>query len=242
MKAQEFREWRQRWGLTQSDVAEKFFVTRTTIQNWESGSSPITKAVDMSCAIWEERLKQEDADRGPVTLVYSDAPMFINPQGPRRAPAMMRQEPYLTNAAALARVANLWGRSDFHNPFIIEEKGRPLWNAVELARVVGGKDDGAPTIANLVRRIASEIMSTSDKFVSTGPSRGSVAQKDAIEKAADELAQIASSPAKNLISAKVQLEIEAKLEKLRKLGKHPSDKLVSNLAQAFVACELGHQH
>jgi hypothetical protein len=43
--------------------------------------TPIPQAVDMSCEIWEHRLKQENPNLGPVTLVYSDGPMFVNPYG-----------------------------------------------------------------------------------------------------------------------------------------------------------------
>jgi hypothetical protein len=144
MKASDFREWRQRVGLTQADAGSKLGVTRGTIQNWESEASPIPHVVESGCRIWEDRLRQIRPELGPVTLIYSDGPMFINPYGPRRRLAMMREEPYPTNAAALARVRELWGRDDFHNPFIIEESGTHLWNAVELARVAAGTDSDAP--------------------------------------------------------------------------------------------------
>jgi hypothetical protein len=51
----------------------------------------------------------------------------------------------------LARVQQLWGRQNFHNAFIIEESGTPLWNIVELDRVVSGNDAGAPTLVNLLK-------------------------------------------------------------------------------------------
>jgi hypothetical protein len=71
--------------------------------------------------------------------------MFIDPYGPRRPLAMMMQEPYPTNAAAFARVRALWRRDDFHNPFILEESGKLLWNSAQLARVFSGDDsDAAP--------------------------------------------------------------------------------------------------
>jgi transcriptional regulator with XRE-family HTH domain len=143
MKAADFREWRQRAGLTQADAAAKLGVSRGTIQNWESEATAIPAVVETGCQIWGDRLRQIRPDLGPVTLIYSDGPMFINPYAPHRL-AMMKQEPYLTNAAALARVRELWGREDFHNPFIMEESGKHLWNAVELARVVAGTDSDAP--------------------------------------------------------------------------------------------------
>jgi hypothetical protein len=45
----------------------------------EGEATPIPQAVDMSCEIWEARLKQENPDLGPVTLIYSDGPMFVDP-------------------------------------------------------------------------------------------------------------------------------------------------------------------
>src|ERR1700704_1690153 len=128
MDANQFRAWRETFNLTQEDVAQKFQVSRTTVQNWETGANPITRAVEMGCEIWSPRLKQEDPDLGPVTLIYADGPMFVDPYGPRRRLAIMQQEPYPTNTAALARVQQLWGRDDFHNAFIIEKAGKPLWN------------------------------------------------------------------------------------------------------------------
>ena len=101
VNAQEFKAWRERLKLTQETVAQRFRVSRTTIQNWESGATPISQAVEMSCEIWEPRLKQEDPDLGPVTLIYTDGPMFVDPYGPRQRLAMMRQEACPTNAWAI---------------------------------------------------------------------------------------------------------------------------------------------
>ncbi len=132
MDAREFREWRERLGLTQTQVAEFFKVSRNTVQNWETGAAPISRAVDMGAEFWEHEHRKRD-DYGPVTLVYADGSLFVNPYGPRRL-AMMQREPYKTNAEALARVRELWGRDHFHNPFIVGDKNDFVWNAVELAR------------------------------------------------------------------------------------------------------------
>src|SRR3974390_321176 len=94
MEAKNFKAWRERMALTQQQVADKFDVARATIQNWEIGATQIPRAVDMSCEIWEARLRQENPNLGPVTLIYSDGPMFVSPYGPRARPAMMQQEPY----------------------------------------------------------------------------------------------------------------------------------------------------
>jgi hypothetical protein len=239
VNAKEFKTWRERIGLTQQQIAERLGITRTTIQNWEGGATPIPQAVDMSCEIWEARLKQENPDLGPVTLIYSDGPMFVNPYGPRSRPAMMQQEPYPTNTAALARVQQLWGRDNFHNPFIIEKSGTPLWNVVELGRVVDGDDTGAPTLVNLLRAIAKNVRANSTIFVRSGPKMLTPAEakkrQQAIEGQADELDRFAGSGIRAII--RDQLLVEGVFSKLLALGTRAPDSLVSNVAQALVVFE-----
>jgi hypothetical protein len=241
MQGQEFKAWRERLGLTQQQIAERFKVTRTTIQNWEGSATPVPAAVDMSCAVWEARLKQENPDLGPVTLVYSDGPMFVNPYGPRRRLAMMQQEPYPSNTWALARVQQLWGREDFHNPFVIEESGTPLWNVVELARVADGSDSGAPTLINLLKAVAKDVRANSAIFVRSGPKLldPSEVQKRqrAIESQADELDRLSASGLEAII--RDRLLIEGVFSKLIALGTRAPDSLVSNVHQALVVFEQG---
>ena len=234
MNGQEFKLWRERVGLTQQQVAGRLSVTRTTIQNWESGATSVPRAVDMSCDIWEARLKQENPDLGPVTLVYSDGPMFVNPYGPRRRPAMMQQESYATNAWALARVQQLWGRDDFHNPFIIEESGKPLWNVVELGQVIDGSDTGAPTLVTLLRAIAKSVRENSGNFVRgvNVPTPAEKADRQrAIEERADALDQLADGDLRTIVSN--QLQIETVFSDLLALGTKAPDSLVSNVHQAL---------
>jgi DNA-binding XRE family transcriptional regulator len=238
MNAKKFKAWRERVGLTQQQLADRLKVTRTTIQNWEGEATAIPQAVDMSCEIWEDRLKQENPHLGPVTLIYSDGPMFVDPYGPRRRLAMMQQEPYPTNTAALARVQQLWGRDNFHNAFIIEKSGNPLWNVVELARVVDGEDTGAPTLVNLLRGIAKSVRANSTIFA-RGPKPLTAAEatkrQQAIEGQADELDRIAGSGLRAII--RDQLLIEGAFSNLLALGTKAPDSLVSNIHQALVVFE-----
>ena len=81
-----------------------FHLARQTIQNWESGASAMPTTLAGACEVWTDRLRKQRADLGPVTLIYADAPMFVSPYGRRGKVAMLQQEPYATNAAALARV------------------------------------------------------------------------------------------------------------------------------------------
>ena len=134
MRGSEILEWRKRLGLTQAEAGKKLGVTRATIQNWESESTPIPVAVETGCQIWEHEFKKRP-DFGPVTLIYSDGPMFVNPYGAHRL-AMMQRELYATNADALERIYDLWGSEQFHNPFLMEESGGIVWNTVELSKKV----------------------------------------------------------------------------------------------------------
>ena len=189
----------------------------------------------MSCQIWEARLKQENPDLGPVTLVYSDGPMFVDPYGPRHRLAMMQQEPYPTNAAALARVQQLSGREDFHNPFIIDKFNTPLWNLPELGGVIDGSDTGAPTLVNLLRSIAKHVRADLANFVRNGAKLPSPTEKQkrqrAIEEQADELDRIANSGLQAII--RDQLRIERVFSQLIELGTKAPDSLVRNVAQAL---------
>jgi hypothetical protein len=134
MRGAELLGWRKRLGLTQAEAGQKLGVTRATIQNWETEATPIPAVVETGCQIWEQEFKKRP-DFGPVTLIYSDGPMFVNPYGPNRL-AMMQRELYATNADALERVYDLWGTAEFHSPLIMEESGGIVWNVVELSRQV----------------------------------------------------------------------------------------------------------
>ena len=213
-------------------------VSRTTIQNWE-GNTPIPQTVDISCKTWEHRLKQEDPGVGPLTLIYSDGPMFVDPYGPRRRLAMMQQEPYPTNAAVLARVQQLTGHANVYNPFVIESDQTPLWNVVELARVMDGHDDGAPTLANMLRKAAKAVRDTSAIFARSGPRMLSPAEtksrQQAIIAQADLLDQFASSSLPAIV--RDQLAIERVFERIRDLGTRAPDALVSGIAYALTVFE-----
>jgi hypothetical protein len=76
---------------------------RTTIQNWEAQVGELSTITANGVKIWDQRLRQEEPLRGPVTLIYADAPMMLSSQGPQRV-AMMQQESHLSNAAVLCRV------------------------------------------------------------------------------------------------------------------------------------------
>ncbi len=234
MTGNDLKSWREKVGLTQQQFADRLGVSRVTVQNWE-GADAVPQPVATSCEIWEHRLKQENPSLGPVTLVYADGPMFVNPYGPRSRPALMQQEPYPTNTTALARVQQLWGSNNFHNPFIIEQSGEPLWNVVELQRVVDGGDRGSPTLENLLRAIANRVRENSAHFVRDGakaPTPSEVkARQMAIEAQAAELDHIAVEGLQKIVEK--QRQIESVFSMLLRLGAKAPDALVRAVAQAL---------
>jgi DNA-binding XRE family transcriptional regulator len=236
----EFKAWRESFGLTQADVADKFGVTRTTIQNWEAQPGPLTQPVENGCKVWDRRLRQIDPVRGPVTLIYADGPMFIDPYGPRRRIAMMKQEPHPSNAAVLARVQVLASSPNVYNPFVMEDAQRDLWNMVELQRAIDGEDEEAPTLPNLLQHLAAGLRADAPSFVRTGPK---LATEQEVSKRvreigalATELERIADQSVLAIVGE--QNNAEAVMVQARSLGVRPRDPLVNALAQAFVAARL----
>jgi DNA-binding XRE family transcriptional regulator len=139
MNGLEFKAWREHLGITQAETAAKLGVRRATIQNWESGATPIPKTAEMAIESVTRHVRQMQRNFGPVALFYADGPIAMSPFGSGRM-AQLHREPYPTNAAALERVLELWGRADFVNPFIVDEKGDQLWVYPELDLFVAGAD------------------------------------------------------------------------------------------------------
>jgi len=185
--------------------------------------------------VWEPRFRQEDPEFGPLTLIYTDGPMFIDPQGPRPLVTMQR-EPFLTNAAALTRACALWGSDRFNGPLILQPSGDILWNSVQLARVVVGSDTGAPTIPNLARAIAAHGRSNSAAYPR---SRARLPTAEVVSShhqeiiaTADELDALAAADTPANTNS---LPFEEACTRLQALGNWPPDHLVSGLAAAFHA-------
>jgi purine nucleoside phosphorylase len=59
----------------------------------------------------------------------------------------------------------------------IEADQNPLWNAPELARVIRGDDEDAPTLANMLRKAAKAVRDDSANFVRSGPRAPSPAER-----------------------------------------------------------------
>jgi DNA-binding XRE family transcriptional regulator len=238
MTPAELKEWRERFGLTQTELGKRFGVARNTIQNYESGATQMPGTITQACAVWEDQFKKEAADLGPVTLCYADGPMWVDPYRPRNRYPMLQQEAYPTNSAALARVRMIWGGSDVHGPFIMERSGNPVWNQVELARVVDGSDKNAPTVRNTIKRLADYILEHSAVFVRGVklPSAEEVQAKSGEIRATGEaLMRLAEESEERHVSYQ---EFEILLKRLHDLGSYPTNRQVSDVAHAIHGEEI----
>jgi hypothetical protein len=234
MNGQDFKAWRTSFDLTQADVADRFGVTRTTVQNWEALPGPLPNAVNYGLTLWTRTLKQAQPLRGPVTLNYSDGPLFIQPFGPRRPLAMLHQETHPNNAAVLARVQVLAGADGMFNPFVLEEGAHDLWNIVELQRVMVGEDSNAPTLPNMVCRLAAGIRADAPYYVRSGARMATSAEQDKRMRELEALAVVLDSIGKQTMQEVVgqQANIEGIMQQVQTLGLRLRNDLVSGIASA----------
>lgn len=59
MEKEDFKQWRERNGLTQAEVAQALEVTEMTVYRWESGKAPILKTVELALQQIETDLKRK---------------------------------------------------------------------------------------------------------------------------------------------------------------------------------------
>lgn len=215
-------------------MADKLGVTRNTIQNWEAAEGDLSVLVENHAKVWDRRLRQEEPLRGPVALVYADGPMVV---APGRRTAMLQHEEYISNAAALARAQALASSPSFYNPFVMEPDGKDLWNMPELSRALDGSDKDAPTLKNILTRLAGAIRRGAPNYVRSGP---------AIPKAEEQKARVAEITALAVVLEDIangtppeivgqRATVDSILGQVRRLGLRPSDVLVSAWAQACLA-------
>jgi DNA-binding XRE family transcriptional regulator len=128
----QLREWRVRLDYTQAEAAEKLMVTRATVQNWESGATPVPAWVPTMCQRVERKWKQSNPTYGPVALLYCDGPMTQPIWGPARLP-MMHREPWPTMEEAIQRACSLTGSEHYRSGLIVDEDAT-IWGSSELAK------------------------------------------------------------------------------------------------------------
>jgi transcriptional regulator with XRE-family HTH domain len=232
----DLKRWREKFGLTQTELGKRFGVTRNTIQNYESGTSALPIPIRQAYAVWDDQLKKEMAELGPVTLCYANGPMWVDPYRPRNQFPMLHQEPFATNAAALARVRMIWGRDDVHGPFILERSGNPLWNQNELARVVDGTDINAPTVRNTIKRLADYMIEHKTVFVRGVPTVDDINERTSeIHATGHALLKLAAESEERCVTYQ---EFEVLLKRLHDLGSYPTNRQVGDVAHATYGEEI----
>lgn len=126
----DFLKWRRILRYTQAEAAEKLGVNRGTIQNWERGTTRISKMTELACLELTRRWKQRPTF-GPVTLVYADSPLWQQADGPYQV-SILQCERFPNNDGALEQASRLKGSSCFVAPLIVEENGSVIWAGTEV--------------------------------------------------------------------------------------------------------------
>jgi len=132
MDAAELKKWRKTLCLTQSEAAEKLGVGRTAFQNWELGYFPIPHTAKLACETITKCWKQR-SDFGPVTLVYTDRPIWPGPES-KHETRVLHCEFHDNNESAVARARLVASESMLHNPAILDSDGEVVWSTPELSR------------------------------------------------------------------------------------------------------------
>lgn len=239
MNGDDFTRWRKRVGLTQDGVAERLKVSRSTVQNWANGTTPISHVAEQVLATLEHRLQQENGGLGPVTLTYADGPMWLDATPSRRVP-MLQMEPFRTNSAALGRVLELAGTQGFHVPFVVMEGDEVLWNSTELSRVISGQDEAAPIPVRWRAKVIADIADYMRKVAIRFPVRSGPRVWTAEETAAWEAKVMRAVDALDALAVEVPAgsvtlqRVEEVLTDLRELSAFPTHELHHQLVAAFL--------
>ena len=83
MNSEDLLNYRKALGYTQEQMARALGVSRSSIKNWESGNTRISKITELACCEFRRRWKQRP-EFGPVALVYADEPMGAKADHPIR--------------------------------------------------------------------------------------------------------------------------------------------------------------
>jgi transcriptional regulator with XRE-family HTH domain len=126
----DLKKWRRALGYSQVDAAEMLGVSRGAIQHWESERTPVPTVVELACDELTRQWKQRP-DFGPVVLIYSDEPMWPEPDCPSRVLCLQR-EWFPNNEASVLRARRLRETPNFVGAFVADQHGFIIRNTSEL--------------------------------------------------------------------------------------------------------------
>lgn len=132
MDVWKFKKWRKKLGYTQAEAAEKLDLSRAAIQYWEAEIRPVPLAVELACRELLRRWKQRP-DFGPVTLLYSDDPIWQQASPPCGV-LLLRSERHPNNERAIKRAIWLRETMNLITPLIVTDDGNVIWSGPELLR------------------------------------------------------------------------------------------------------------
>ena len=132
----DFKKWRRQLGYTQAVAGEKLGLSRGAVQYWESEHRPVPRAVELAC---QEllRLSKQQPNFGPVTLLYSDAPIGHD------GSIVLQSELHPNNESALRSAAELKKTKILLTVLILEEDGNAVWSGPELLRELDARKNAA---------------------------------------------------------------------------------------------------
>ena len=129
----DFLKWRRTLHFTQAEAGQKLGVHRATIMNWEQGSTPIPKIIELACPELTRRSKQRP-EFGPVLLVYLEK-CGNNILGFSDPVVAFRCSQCANNITAIEAACRLIGTEDGGHPiFILGLAGDLIWNTEEISR------------------------------------------------------------------------------------------------------------
>jgi DNA-binding XRE family transcriptional regulator len=130
MDATNFLKWRKTLAYTQVEAAAKLGFTRATIQNWERRITRVPRFVELACLELTRQWKQRP-EFGAVTLVYSEEPIWPNPDDSTHE-IFVQCQLCSNNEVAIRQALRLSKNQNFSNPLIIEPDGGVVWSTPEL--------------------------------------------------------------------------------------------------------------
>src|SRR3954469_9427152 len=101
----DLKRWRRSLGYSQFDAAEMLGISRGGLQHWESEHHRVPTAAELACDELTRRWKQRP-EFGPVMLVYTNEPMWPEPDCPSRV-ICIRREWMPDNEGAIRRACRL---------------------------------------------------------------------------------------------------------------------------------------